>query len=204
MSNLGLKGDKDYDEKIEIKRAIADEHNIPLIELESSDLPSLDSKLNNLKREYGGQKLPIVEGTVSIKGSQRKIFGIDSRSMELLNIPSIGKTIIKRLNDKNIYSLEDIQNCGFETLFTIEGLGDTLIRDLLTRAGREEECYLLDLKKAPGVWNETIIQLSNTGINSIDRLAQYTIEDLCQIEGIGSSTAKKLFEYVNSLDLERF
>lgn len=44
----GLKGDEDYDKKIEEKREIAQKHDIPLIELTFEDLRKLDEKLKDL------------------------------------------------------------------------------------------------------------------------------------------------------------
>lgn len=45
----GLQGDEDYDGKTEQKKAIAREHNIPLIEITFSDLRKLDNKLIQLE-----------------------------------------------------------------------------------------------------------------------------------------------------------
>ena len=45
----GLKGQEDYDKKILIKREIAKEYGIPLIEIYPKDLPNLETKLKILK-----------------------------------------------------------------------------------------------------------------------------------------------------------
>ena len=45
----GLKGEEDYDRKIEEKRKLAQKYAIPLIELTYEDLRKLDEKLKNLK-----------------------------------------------------------------------------------------------------------------------------------------------------------
>ena len=54
----GLKGQEDYDEKMEIKKKIAQKYGIPLISITPTELPFLDSKLKKLKDEYGGKELP--------------------------------------------------------------------------------------------------------------------------------------------------
>ena len=45
----GLKGKEDYDNKILIKKEIAKEYNIPLIEIFPEDIPNLEMKLKTLK-----------------------------------------------------------------------------------------------------------------------------------------------------------
>ena len=55
----GLKGEEDYDEKMNIKKEVAKQYSIPLIGLTINDLPILDSKLKQLKERFGGQKVPI-------------------------------------------------------------------------------------------------------------------------------------------------
>lgn len=49
----GLKGQEDYDEKIDTKRKIAKNNNISLIEISHSDLPKINTILKKLKDEYG-------------------------------------------------------------------------------------------------------------------------------------------------------
>ncbi len=48
----GLKGQEEYDKKINLKRKIAHKNEIPLVELSQKDLPNLDVKLDILKEEY--------------------------------------------------------------------------------------------------------------------------------------------------------
>ena len=45
----GLQGDEDYDNKTALKRQLAKEHNITLIELTFTDLRKLDEKLKFLQ-----------------------------------------------------------------------------------------------------------------------------------------------------------
>jgi len=54
----GLRGEEDYDKKMEVKTELAKQYSIPLISLNQQDLPILDFRLEKLIEEYGGQKWP--------------------------------------------------------------------------------------------------------------------------------------------------
>ena len=201
----GLKGQEDYDEKMEIKKKLAQKYGISLISITPMELPFLDSKLKKLKDEYGGKELPIYE-LKSLKRKEEKdeiLIELDKHTLKLMKIPGMGYTKIKRLNEAGIHSLDDIRNCSFENLLRIEGFGDELIKRLLAMVGREEECYLFELKKIPMVWNETLIKLSKAGITSIDQLSEYTVEELVRIAGIGIGAARKIKEYIEGINDRR-
>lgn len=128
---------------------------------------------------------------------------LDGRSIDLMKIRGMGYTRIKKLNEAGIYSLEDVKNCSFSKLLSIEGLGDKLIKELLTLVGREEECYLLELKKTPMVWNETLIKLDKAGIKSMKQLSECDGEVLVRTTGIQIYIANSIKKYVDSLSEKR-
>ena len=196
----GLKGQEDYDEKMEIKKKLARENNIPLIEISFSDLQNISSKLKRLKDEYGNSELATYEIALPYNGKKDKLMKeLDGRSIDLMKIRGMGYTRIKKLNEAGIYSLEDVKNCSFSKLLSIEGLGDKLIKELLTLVGREEECYLLELKKTPMVWNETLIKLDKAGIKSMKQLSECDGEVLVRTTGIQIYIANSIKKYVDSL-----
>ena len=196
----GLKGQEDYDEKIELKREIAEKNNIPLIEINPSDLQNISSKLKRLKDEYGNPELATYEIALPYNGKKDKLMKeLDGRSIDLMKIRGMGYTRIKKLNEAGIYSLEDVKNCSFSKLLSIEGLGDKLIKELLTLVGREEECYLLELKKVPTVWNETLIKLDKAGIKSMKQLSECDAEVLVRTAGIQIYIANNVKKYADSL-----
>jgi len=196
----GLKGQEDYDEKMEIKKKLARENNIPLIGITQADIPFLGVKLKKLKDEFGGQELPIHEMKLSENGGRYNLLEkLDERSIDLMKIRGMGYTRIKKLNEAGIYSLEDVKHCSFSKLLSIEGLGDKLIKELLTLVGREEECYLLELKKIPMVWNETLVKLDKAGIKSMKQLSECDTEVLVRTTGIQIYIANNIKKYADSL-----
>lgn len=70
----GLEGQENYDKKMRVKRKIAKEYNIPLIEIFCEDIPLLDIKLKKIKDKYKCKKHS------SNQLSQKKIY--ETRQIE--------------------------------------------------------------------------------------------------------------------------
>jgi N utilization substance protein A len=148
-----------------------------------------------LAAELTGWELNIMTEEAATEKSSSEAAGIIKLFMELLDVDEEVATILVQEGFNN---LEEVAYVPKQELLTVEGFDEGLVDELRTRArdallttaiAQEEKISLsdpaADLLEMEGMDEHTAHLLASHGIKTREELAEQSVDELTEIEGIG-------------------
>ncbi|MBA2728138.1 MAG: NAD-dependent DNA ligase LigA [Parachlamydiaceae bacterium] len=115
-----------------------------------------------------------------------------------MDIEGLGKKVVQQLVEKGfVNSPSDIYKLTTTELATLDGFKDKSINNLLTAIDKTRQIPLNRFIMALGIPNVGLGTAEEIArkVKSIDKLSSLTVEELIEIEGIGSKSAEQIAEY---------
>lgn len=119
-------------------------------------------------------------------------------SRQSLNIQGLGPKIISKIVDSGLVKdISDIFYLDIFKLSQISGLGPKMISNILEEIEKAKNASLEKIIIGLGIPNvgEKTAKVLAKKFRTLDRLAQSSIDELLEIEGIGKDTAQNIVEY---------
>jgi DNA ligase (NAD+) len=130
---------------------------------------------------------------------QRKIEYWASKSA--MDIKGLGEAIIKQLMDKGlIKDYVDLYTLSKENFLSLEGFKEKSAQNLFSAIEASKTTTLYRLINAFGIRHvgSNTAKLLEAEVHSLEKLLSLSPENLLEINGIGETTAKALFEFLHS------
>lgn len=124
-------------------------------------------------------------------------------SKQAMDIDGLGENIIEQLINKGyVYNYSDIYKITKENLLTLDLIKDKSSNNLLNAIEKSKDVFFSKFINALGIKlvGKESSDILAQNYKNIEELKKARLEDLEEIEGVGTKMAKSIFEYFNDED----